>query len=93
MVDADIEHYLQELQTSLINKTYKTSEYTIFEKTEGRKVRTLYKLPYYPDRICQWAIMQILEPILIKTLIYDTFCSSWSWSSPGMEENKQSNVS
>jgi len=25
MVDADIEHYLQELQTSLINKTYKTS--------------------------------------------------------------------
>ena len=32
MVDADIEHYLQELQTSLINKTYKTSEYTIFQK-------------------------------------------------------------
>jgi hypothetical protein len=73
MVDSDIEHYLQELQMSLINKTYKTSEYTIFEKIEGRKVRTLYKLPYYPDRICQWAIMQILEPILIKTLIYDTY--------------------
>ena len=73
MVDSDVEHYLQELQMSLINKTYKTSEYTIFEKTEGRKVRTLYKLPYYPDRICQWAIMQILEPILLKTLIYDTY--------------------
>lgn len=73
MVDNDTERYLRQLQESLIDKTYKTSKYTIFKKKEGRKVRTLYKLPYYPDRICQWAIMQILELYLTKTLIYDTY--------------------
>lgn len=73
MIDADIDYYLFELQKLLINKEYKTSEYTVFEKKEGNKSRTLYKLPYYPDRICQWALIQVIEPILNKTLIYDTY--------------------
>lgn len=42
----------QKLLESLINLTYKTSEYdkfTIFEPKE----RIIFRLPYFPDRIAQ----------------------------------------
>lgn len=69
------QYYLKELQTRLKNKTYQTSNYEIFKKKEGGKERVIYKLPYFPDRIAQWAIMLIIEPILEKKLIYDTYSS------------------
>lgn len=49
--------YLEILQGMLENKTYETSEYTLFLRKDGVKVRLIYKLPYFPDRICQWAVM------------------------------------
>ena len=61
------------LQESLINGTFKTSEYIVFEREEGHKTRLIYKLPYYPDRIAQWAILRVIEPILIKNLTRDTY--------------------
>lgn len=72
-VDENLEFCLHELQDMLINKTYKTSEYVIFQKKDKNKVRDIHRLPYYPDRICQWALMQIIEPYLHKTLIDDTY--------------------
>lgn len=51
-----------------MNKTYRTSEYTIFTKVCGEKEREIYKLPYYPDRIVHWAIIQIVEPIFLNRL-------------------------
>ena len=59
MVDADPEKYLTMLQEMLINKTYHTSEYETFIKRDSGKERLIYKLPYFPDRICQWAILQV----------------------------------
>lgn len=73
IVDADEEYYLKMLQNMLINKTYKTSEYETFLKRDGTKEREIYKLPYFPDRICQWAIMQVIEPILINNFTKDTY--------------------
>jgi len=73
MVDSDEERYLTMLQNMLIEKTYKTSEYITFTKQDGTKERLIYKLPYFPDRICQWAIMQVIEPIIIKSLTKDTY--------------------
>lgn len=73
LVDADEERYLKELQRQLVTKTYRTSEYEIFDRFDGRKVRTIYKLPYFPDRICQWAIIQVIEPYLIKTMVDCTY--------------------
>ncbi len=64
---------LKDLQSNLINHTHKTSKYTRKQRKEGRKIRDLYKLPYYPDRIAQWAVIQVIEPILIKNLIVDTY--------------------
>lgn len=35
--------------------------------------REIYKLPYYPDRICQWAILQVIEPYLLNSMTKDTY--------------------
>lgn len=73
MVNSNPEKYLTKLQQMLMNKTYKTSKYTVFTRDDGVKVREIYKLPYYPDRIVHWAILQVIEPILIKNLITNTY--------------------
>lgn len=73
MVDNDPEKYLHMLQKSLIDKTFKTSDYVIFERQEGHKVRLIYKLPYYPDRIAQWAILRVIEPTIIRNFTKDTY--------------------
>ena len=65
--------YLEILQGMLENKTYETSEYTLFLRKDGVKVRLIYKLPYFPDRICQWAVMQVIEPYLVRNFVRDTY--------------------
>ena len=55
------------MQESLINQSYSTSEYEIFTKNDKGKEREIYKLPYFPDRICQWAIMLQIENIIMST--------------------------
>lgn len=60
------------LQEILINKTYKTSDYYIFTLQE-KKTRIIYKLPYFPDRICHHAILNIIEPITTKCFIRQTY--------------------
>lgn len=52
----------------LINKTFTTSEYEIYTKVDKGKVREIYKLPFYPDRIIQWAIMLQIEQMLINRI-------------------------
>jgi len=64
---------LQDLHTTLQNKLYKTSQYEIFKKMCGKKEREIYKLPFYPDRICQWAIMLQVENIFIRNFTKDTY--------------------
>ena len=68
IVDADLEDYLKTLQEMFVNHTYHTSEYTRFTKKENGKEREIYKLPFFPDRIAQWAIMQVVEPYLIRNM-------------------------
>lgn len=74
-VDANPDEYLIQLQNMLIWKTYKTSEYEIFDLKDGDKVREIYKLPFFPDRICQWAIMLQIEKIFIDVFPFFT-CAS-----------------
>lgn len=63
---------LVELNRALICREYKTSRYTVF-KIRDKKERTIYRLPYYPDRIVHHAIMNKLEPIFISTFTADTY--------------------
>ena len=65
--------YLKLIQEMLISKTYKTSLYKVFKVWDRTKEREIYKLPYYPDRIVQWAIMQVIEPYLLRNMVTDTY--------------------
>lgn len=66
------EKYIDKLHMMLKNKTYKTSEYEIFVKNDKGKEREIYKLPFFPDRVCHWAIIQVVEPYFINKLNHCT---------------------
>lgn len=74
-VDSDPERYLVQIRMMLINRTFTTSKYVVFEKIEGNKLRKIYKLPFFPDRIVQWAILLVIGPILERHFIYHTYSS------------------
>jgi len=60
------------IHNSLVNKTFTTSRYTeriIYEP----KRRTIYKLPFNPDRIVQHALMNVIEPIWDSMFISDSY--------------------
>lgn len=63
---------LKYLHFLLKNKLYVTSSYSTFT-IKDPKERVIYKLPYYPDRIVQHAIMNILEPLFVKVFTTDTY--------------------
>lgn len=69
--EADLEANLQRLRDELVNKTYVTSPYEIFKKYEPKE-REIYKLPYR-DRVVQWSIMLVVEPIWVATMTADTY--------------------
>lgn len=66
-------YYLAGLQWMLKNHKYKTSEYATFTKKDGKKEREIYKLPFFPDRIAQWAVLQVIEPQLLAFFTDDTY--------------------
>lgn len=72
-INKDPDRYLYQLQDMLKNKTYHTSPYVNFLKVESPKERLISKLPYFPDRICHWALLQVIEPILLRNFIADTY--------------------
>ncbi len=59
--EADLDANLRQLQAELTTRTYTTSSYEVFVKYEPKR-REIYKLPFR-DRVVQWAIMQVLEPV------------------------------
>jgi retron-type reverse transcriptase len=63
---------IQSLHQTLKDKIYKTSEYDIFKIYEPKE-REVYRLPYFPDRIMHYAIMNVLEPIFVSTFTTDTY--------------------
>lgn len=62
----------QKLLQSLIDLSYKTSDYDRFKIFEPKE-RIIFRLPYFPDRIAQWDIMLTMEPIWVKTFISQTY--------------------
>ncbi len=75
MVDARPEHYVGLIVKSLVNKTYGDIRYTTKTRFDGRKVREIYVLNYYPHRIVQWAMANILVPVWKPVFIRDTYSS------------------
>jgi len=75
MVDNNKLYYLSEIQKMLKNKTYKTSNYEMFTKVDKGKEREIFKLPYYPDRIVQTAIMLQIEDVFMNAFIDKTYAA------------------
>lgn len=75
MVESNLDFYINEIHNMLKFKTYKISKYKVYTKFDGKKEREIFVLPYYPDRIIQWAIVQIIEDIWINSLISQTYSS------------------
>lgn len=77
MVNANEDYYLIQIQNMLIWKTYtvKPSDYAMFTKVDKGKLREIYKLDYFPHRIIQHALMNVIEDILLKQFIDNTFAS------------------
>ena len=63
---------LFELQNMLQDKTFKTSQYTVFKVFEPKE-RDVFRLPFFPDRIVHYAIMNVMEPIFVSTFTTDSY--------------------
>lgn len=74
-VEDDIDHHLRMLRRSLRLREFTTGDYTVKSRVEGGKLREIYSLPYYPDRIVQHAILQKVGDRFLKSFIRDTFQS------------------
>lgn len=70
--DKNREANIEALHEALQTKTYKTSQYEVFTIFEPKE-RLIFRLPYYPDRIVHHAIMNILEPVWMKTFTHNTY--------------------
>jgi retron-type reverse transcriptase len=68
----DVEGNLARIQECLENKTFTTSQYnekTVYEP----KQRSIYVLPFSPDRIVQHALMNVIQPIWEGLFIFDSY--------------------
>ena len=70
--DKNREQNILDLHISLKNKTFRNSRYDTFKIYEPKE-RTIFRLPYYPDRIVHHAIMNVLEPIWMSVFTKDTY--------------------
>lgn len=66
-------YYLAGLKWMMENHALRTSEYTSFLRMDKRKVRKIYRLPFFPDRITQWAMLQVMQPQLLANFTDDTY--------------------
>ena len=71
--EQDIEGNLKRLQQELTDGTWHSSDYRFFEINEYGKTRLIASLPFYPDRIVHWAIMNVTHRRFEKHLIRQTF--------------------
>ena len=62
----------KKLLETLETLSYTTSEYSKYKIYEPKE-RIIFRLPYYPDRIAQWAIMNVMEPIWTASFIGHTY--------------------
>lgn len=77
IVNSNEEYYCNKIHNILKNENYQVNinSYKHMKIIDKGKERDIFKLPYYPHRIIQWAIMLQLAPIFKKMFIFDTYAS------------------
>lgn len=71
LFEAHLESNLRRLQQELFNGTYRTGSYKQFYVFEPKK-RLIMALPFR-DRVLQWAIYRVINPIFDRSFIHDSF--------------------
>lgn len=71
-VEEGLDNNLSAIQKSLVDKTFTTSQYRL-KRIYEPKQRDIYILPFYPDRIVQHAVMNVVEPIWDNLFIHDSY--------------------
>lgn len=76
-IDSNPEYYFKQIHYMLKNKTYilVADDYTMFQKNDKGKVREIYKLSYFPHRIVQHCLLNIMEEIFISDFISQSYAS------------------
>ena len=70
--EAHTEECLKEVQRLLTTKEFTTAEYKI-KIIKEPKEREIFVLPFFPDRIIQHAVINILEPYFVKMFIPESY--------------------
>ena len=68
--------YNADLSSMLKNRTYSvtSNDYKIFNKVTGNgKTRKIKKLDFYPFRVAQHAVMNVVQDKWIKSLTFDSY--------------------
>lgn len=63
------------LHERLKNKKFTTSKYKHYTIKDRGKERIISDLPFYPDRIVHWALMQQVEQMFLDNFIFDTYAA------------------
>ena len=71
-INSNSDYYLKKIEDMLKNKTFKNSKYVI-KKIYEPKERDIFVLPFYPDRIIQHCLMNVIEPIWDNIFIHDSY--------------------
>lgn len=74
-IDSDPHGHAVDLSRLLLACEYRTGGYSAMTITERGKERLIHRLPYWPDRVVHHAIVQVLEPIWLPTMIRHTYAS------------------
>ena len=69
----NLEEELLQLRSKLLDQTYRPGSYYTFEITDSK--RRLISAAPYRDRVVHHALCNIIEPILNRTLIADTYAN------------------
>lgn len=69
----NIEENILKIHLLLLSKTYKISNYKIKTIKDKNKTRELYILPYFPDRIIQHCILNVISSIFVKCFPKNTY--------------------
>lgn len=74
---SDVDGYALIMQNMLLNKKYQPMPCKIKEIycNTSKKVREIYIPKFFPDLCMQWALMQVLEPVIMKGM-YKFCCGS-----------------
>lgn len=71
-IERDKKNKLAALRQQLLDGSFTTSNYSMKIVFEPKR-REIYILPFYPDRIAQHAVMNIVAPIWESMFIYDSY--------------------